>query len=79
MTSTVGALNVGNIHKMCEYYGDRFIAGSFITNNSYNISSIPPDIKDLYLNRLLTELFMLVTFACLWLKGRNTYLHMRAV
>lgn len=52
ITSTVGALNVGNIHKMCEYYGDRFIAGSYIVNNSYNIASIPPDIKDLYLNRL---------------------------
>ncbi|KZN58235.1 hypothetical protein N473_05700 [Pseudoalteromonas luteoviolacea CPMOR-1] len=36
-------------------------------------------LEYLYLNRLLTELFMLVTFTCLWLKGRNTYLHMRTV
>lgn len=52
ISSTVGALNVGNVHEMCEYYGDRFIAGSYILNNSYNIASIPQDIKDLYLNRL---------------------------
>lgn len=55
VSSTVSALNVGNIHEMCKYYGDRFIAGSYIVNNSYNIASIPPDIKDLYLNKLYSH------------------------
>jgi O-antigen/teichoic acid export membrane protein len=36
-------------------------------------------LEYLYLNRLLTELFMLFTFTYLWLKGRNTYLHMRTI
>jgi MoaA/NifB/PqqE/SkfB family radical SAM enzyme len=52
ISSTIGALNVGNIHEMCQYYGDKFIAGSYIVNNSYNIASIPDDIKHLYLDRL---------------------------
>lgn len=52
VTSTIGALNVGYVHEMCQHYGDRFTAGSYIVNNFYNIKSIPDDIKDSYLNKL---------------------------
>ncbi|NNG45146.1 hypothetical protein HJP15_19865 [Pseudoalteromonas sp. NEC-BIFX-2020_002] len=36
-------------------------------------------LEYLHLNRLLTELFMLVTFTYLWIKGKNRYLNMRTI
>lgn len=54
MVSTVNAINVGRIYELCDHFGDSFVAGSYVSNNFYRINSIPPSIKDQYLNKLYT-------------------------
>ena len=49
-TTTINALNIARIPELLKLRKGH--AGSFVSNNEYSINSVPPDIKDIYLNKL---------------------------
>ena len=49
-TLTINALNIARIPELLKLRKGH--AGSPVTNNFYSVSSIPDDIKELYLNKL---------------------------
>jgi len=52
-TTTINALNVARIPELLKLRKGH--AGSLVTNNFYSLSSIPDDIKEIYLNKLYEE------------------------
>lgn len=53
LTPTYNAINVGRLHELYEYFDDDLLTeGSLVEGNEFSLRSVPPDIKDLYLNRL---------------------------
>ena len=52
-TTTINALNIARIPELLKLRKGH--AGSFVSNNEYSINSVPPDIKDIYLNKLYEE------------------------
>lgn len=53
ITPTINALNAGRLYELAELFGeDNITQGSYVGDCYYSINSIPPDIKDMYLNKL---------------------------
>lgn len=53
LTPTHNAISLGKLHELCELFGNECVTtGSIVTNNFYSLRSIPPDIKEIYLNKL---------------------------
>lgn len=56
ITPTINALNAGRLHEIPELFGDDMLTGgSYVGDCYYSVNSIPPDIKDLYLNKLYSH------------------------
>jgi organic radical activating enzyme len=52
--TTINALNVGRLHEILEVLPENKVSfSSLVTNNFYSLNSIPPDIKEVYLKRLI--------------------------
>ena len=52
-TTTINALNIARIPELLKLRKGH--AGAFVSNKEYSINSVPPDIKDIYLNKLYEE------------------------
>ena len=50
MAATINALNAGKVHQLCEEF--HYINFSPVVNNVYRIESIPPEVRDCYLDTL---------------------------
>ena len=56
--STINALNISNAPELKEFMEKKYynhIQNILVVNNEYSLSSIPPDIKDKYLNKLYSN------------------------
>jgi len=73
LTPTHNAISLGRLHELCDFFGDDIVTtGSIVMNNFYSLSSVPPDIKDLYLNKLYQYgKYNVVKFAIRYLENAN--------
>lgn len=53
--STINALNISHLPQIDDTPVKQSVCESLVTNNFYNITSIPPDVKDIYLDRLWSK------------------------
>lgn len=56
--TTVNALNIGYNYQVVDEYSkhvDGVSFGSLVTNNFYSIRSIPPDLREIYINKLYSH------------------------
>jgi len=53
--STINALNISFLTQIDDSVVEESVCDSLVTNNFYSLASIPPDIKEIYLDRLWTK------------------------